>query len=235
VPTEEFRAAVPDFGEWGSLVAAGAPDDLQRFGLDAVDAAILYAERCAARGSSEAEYGGWRIPLGAEGVMGAVDALISGARPHEHIAVLERGEAQVIPLAVQADPRASKRNASEEHRRMRLLAEAVRDACEHREGRGIPLDLGHRGRDRVGAYVAGLRDAGVSSAEYWEYGTAHAVVLVWTGDEEDGTLTLALHVLPASWVSERRTKPAGDRLDVRWTISEILEPRGASAPPDTLV
>ena len=161
----------------------------------------------------------WRIPADAEVVVRNVEALLTGAAIGS-IPLVTRGDARIVPLAAQlgtptGDPR-------EQRHRMRLLADGIDGACEYRAGRGIRIDLARTGDDEVAAYTAALREANTTEATWWEIDQAHGVTLVWTGDENRGDLTLALHAVPISWVSERRTRPAARWIDVRWDPTDVV-------------
>lgn len=224
---KRFRVTMPAFGEWAPLLAASAPAAVNRFGLDSIDAAIEYAHALApsnARGEADAADSGWRVPAGSRDLMKAIDNVIDAATARSGIPVLLRGAASILPLAVQADSAGSARDPQEERRRMTDLAASIGAALEYREGRAIPVDLDRRADDGVTSYVTALRNAGATSAEWWAYGARHGVTIVWTGDEVDGNLTLALHVVPVGWVSERRTKAATDGIDVRWSRADVGAP-----------
>lgn len=222
-----LRVTMPTFGEWTPLLEASAPIVLDRFGVDSIPAAIALAHASApsnARVEADATDSGWRVPAGDRDLMKAIDNVIDALPARRGIPVLPRGAASILPLAVQADLEGSGRDPHEERRRMRDLAANVGAALEYREGRPIPVDFGRRADDRVTSYVTALRNAGATSADWWAYGARHGVTIVWTGDEADGTLALALHVVPASWVSTRRTKAAIDGVDVRWSIADVDTP-----------
>ncbi len=214
VDTSGLREAVPQFGEWHPLIAASRPAEATRVGDGAVAAAHALAAQVRHAGSDRGAVSDsmWRIPADAEIVVRNVEALLTGAAIGS-LPLVTRGDARIVPLAAQlgtptGDPR-------EQRHRMRLLADGIDGACEYRAGRGIRIDLARTGDDEVAAYTAALREANTTEATWWEIDQAHGVTLVWTGDENHGDLTLALHVVPISWVSERRTRPAARWIDVR--------------------
>ena len=232
VELEGFRLEMPAFGEWDQLVSAGAPADVDRFGLDAIDTAAAYEEALLAQGRvdqpSEVTRGaGWRVPALDRGVMDAVDAMLAGEPTRRDIPVLQRGSARLLPLALEADPTSTGRDPHEEEGRMRVVADAIRGACEYREGQAITFDLNQRGTDRVGSYASALRRANATAAQYWIYRDGHGLVLAWTGDAAKGTRALALHVVPAGWVTSRRGKPAIDHIDVAWSAKDVARAMGA--------
>lgn len=219
VDTGGLREAVPEFGQWHPLIDASRPPEVTRVGDGAAAAAHALAAQVRDAGSDRGAMSDsmWRIPADAEVVVRNVDALLTGAAI-DSLPLVTRGDARIVPLAAQlgtptGDPR-------EQRHRMRLLADGIDGACEYRAGRGIRIDLARTGDDEVAAYTAALREANTTEATWWEIDQAHGVTLVWTGDENRGDLTLALHVVPISWVSERRTRPAARWIDVRWDPTE---------------
>lgn len=224
---DAFRTRIPAFGEWDELLEASVPAPVDRFGVDSTVAASAYAlglVTSKSRGGTDAARSGWRIPASDRDVMKTIDAIIGGESTRHDIPVLLRGAATVVPVAVQADRIDSARAPGEELRRMTVLASRIRDALEHREGRAISLDLDRRGGDPAASYGTALRSAGVTSADWWMYGGRRGVALVWTGDETEGTLTLAVHIVPVTWVLEKQKKAATERIDVRWSRSDIDAP-----------
>jgi len=235
---DELREPVPEFGDWHPLVEASRPDEVTRTGDGAAAAAQAHVRSVLAAGAGAGRAGDsmWRVPADAEVVARHVDALVAGAGdearaevPTGRIPSFTRGDATIVPLAAQhgtqhGDPR-------EQRSRMRALAGDVDGAWEYRAGRGIPLDLARTGDDEVAAYTAALREAGATEATWWEVDPAHGVTLVWTGDENRGDLTLALHLVPIAWVSDRRTHRATARIDVRWSPAEVVPPASAASDP----
>lgn len=219
VPRDRFTSAVPGFDDLAAWVLPYAPDETGRYGADALPAARALAEAAAATGRGRTGVPAGRAAAVTErDVIRAVDALTSLGERSEAgagVDVLERGQAIVMPLARQVD--AADRDPSEESRRMSALADAIRDACEQREGRGIALDLDDVTDDSVGSYVSALREAGVTRATYWVWEADHGVVLAWAGDEAERSLSLALHVVPATWVSASRAEAPVEGIDVAWS------------------
>lgn len=237
LPTEGLQLPMPSFGDWAPIIAASAPADLDRFGTGAVDAALAYADECAARGVrsglGEPATDGWRVPLAGRGVMKALDTILDGGDVQDGIPVIARGHAQVLPLALQRHQPAPGRDPREERRRMHILADSIRSACEYQEGQQIPVELEREGDDSLASYARALRDAGATSAVWWVFRSASGVVLVWTGDETAANRTLSLHVVPAGWVSERHAEPGVEAIDVAWSADDLARALDA-ARPDTL-
>lgn len=238
-PVDEYRLAVPAFGQWEALLRASAPADTTRFGWDAIDAADEYARQCAAvgmpRGVNPSD-GGWRVAAAAPGVAAAIQAVLDGDRPRLGIPLIERGAARILPLMLQADPRLSGRDPWEDRHRVGALNDEIEQACEFFFGRQMSppsVDLQYRGDDQMAAYVAALRAAGATRAVWWVAG-GDGVVLVHTGDELRGDLALAVHVVPVGWVSDRNASPGGERVDVRWSRADVVAAEAGSldaSPP----
>lgn len=237
VSVEAFRSSVPLFGEWQPLLDASTPASLVRFGLDSIDAAIAYAEKCASQGAvreddSNQASEGWRVSASDRDVMRAIDAIIDDDPVPGGIPVFTRGAVQVVPLAAQTNSRASAQDSHEEQRRMTVLAAEIRDACEQREGRAISVDLDYDGADSLGSYISALKSAGATAAQWWEFRQTHGVALVWSGDTPTGTLSLALHVVPVSWVSARQATAAIGGIDLEWSETDVTGWQAAPQPTD---
>lgn len=223
---EGFRIETPVFGEWDPLVRRLEPSSTGRFGLESIDEAIAFADRCvvqasAGAGDSAPDRRSWRVSVGADDLLRAVDAAIVGRDVSDKIVVLERGEARILPLAVQFDVKDAV-DPSEVRRRMSVLGASIADAMEQREGRGIPVDLTYDASDSVASYTAALRAGGATEALWWECGQKHGVALVWSTDEFADRLSLALHIVPGSWVSARQAGTAVDGIDVRWSARDVI-------------
>lgn len=87
------------------------------------------------------------------------------------------------------------------------------------------------GRGSIASYVAALRAAGASRANVWKYSETTGLALVRVDGEAGQTTSLALHIVPASWVSgppigiaKRRARDwaAVEGIDLRWTWSEVV-------------
>lgn len=228
VPVDGHRLPVPRFGEWGALLMASAPEEMTRFGWEALDAADEYARRCAAGGVARAAddpNGGWRIGVTAPGVVAAVRSVVEGDTPQGPVPVLERGAARIVPLMVQPDPRVSGRDPWEDRHRFETISDEVVEACEFAFGRQATppaLDLDRQGEDAAGAYAAALRAAGATRAVWWT-SDGRGIVLVLTGDELHGDLTSAIHIVPEGWVAGRATAADAQRLDLGWSRDDVAD------------
>jgi hypothetical protein len=228
IATENLAVPVPEFGEWDELLRRSAPAEVERFGAGAAAAAREYAASApgvdapnVAAVDAPEPTSGWLIPLTGRDVVRGIDAVVSGTGLPPEFQVITRGPARIIPLAVQADL-ASNRDAGEEVRRMRSLSNGIDMELDHREGRGIDLEFdANHWSDTVDAYVESLRAADVDAARYWGFkNNQTAVVIVWSGDEVDGTRKLALHVVPSSWVSDRYPGELS-RVDLHWGVDRV--------------
>lgn len=211
--------AMPEFGEWAELLEASALPAVSRFGPDAIDAAIALAGVAVERGSLVS--GTWRVPATDRDTARVVDAVVDGSPlPRLDIPVWHRGAAVIVPLMAQGDLGGGGRDAHEELRRADALAKKLAGAFEYRAGAPLDVDLDLRGDDRVASYSRALRAAGVTRAWWWTLGDS-GVVIVWSGDELAGTLTLAVHVVPVSWVWDRKTKPGSVDVDLGWGVDDV--------------
>lgn len=228
VPVDDRRLAVPGFGEWEALLQASVPVVVTRFGWEAIEAADEYAQRCASVGTlrgSDRTDGGWRVGTAAPGVAAAIEAVLAGGVPRAGIPLLTRGGARILPLMVQPDPRVSGRDPWEDRHRLDVFDDQIVQSCEFFYGRqAMPprLDLAYRGDDRMGAYAAALREAGATRAVWWMSDT-RGIVLVQTGDELVGDLTLAVHIVPLGWVWDVKTSRGGERVDLRWSLTDVTD------------
>lgn len=141
--------------------------------------------------------------------------------------VLVRGSAKILPLAWLGD--GSGASAEE----IAAFASQMQAAGMHWAGNWRVLDLAERRNDSVGSFAAALRAAGVTKADCWTYSETIGVALVWAGAEGEGTMSLALQVLPVSWVSERRAERAVRGIDVRWSWADVVALRRESIAAET--
>lgn len=224
-----YRLAIPDFGEWSPLLDSSTPPELERFGIEALDALTSFAEDGVHAGPThrgqDAPGEGWRVSASVGDIMGAVDAVVAGSSSTSSVPVLDRGAAHVLPLALQAGPD-SGRPADEELRRITVLADGVRDACDHRAGHGIAVPLLEADAGD-GSYGAALRAAHATEATFWEFDSEHAVVLVWQRQGlENPAFALCIQVIPASWVSPSRDAVALDDGVLNWSSADVIGRRG---------
>ena len=220
--SEQERIDVPEFGAWSALIAASAPSDVSRFDLDAIEAAEEYVRAAIAAGEPLAVPGRWSLSASASTVLGTVTALTAFEPTPSLVPVIERDAAKILPVFVQgASPRQSGLDAREEQRRVDDLASDLAGAFEFAAGRPIAFPLDQRGDGPVAEYAASLRDANARTAQWWTLNET-GVVVVRSGDEDAGDLALAVHLVPARWVSGRSGTPTGRApTDLRWSRAEI--------------
>lgn len=226
LPIDHLRLPVPDFGDWQAILEMSQPEHPDRSGAESTAAARAYASQLIAAGdvavpSAATAQAGWRVAVDAEAVLRTIDAIREARRAD--IPVIARGAARIVPLFAQGDPQTSGRDPREERRRMLLLADSIRDACDQRGGRASSFDLDQHGDGRAASYAAALRAAGAWKVQWWVFDPSHGAALVLTGSEHAGDLTLALHLVPPSWVSPRRAATESGDIDVRWTHADLVE------------
>jgi hypothetical protein len=134
--------------------------------------------------------------------------------------VLVRGRAIILPLAWRGDPTGDGGDgvSSEE---IEAFASQMQAAGMQWAGPWRAPDLNGTRRDSIGSYLTALRDAGATRADWWTYTETVGLALVWAGGDEQGTRSLALHVVPASWVSEPRAGKPVEGIDIRWSWAEV--------------
>lgn len=139
-----------------------------------------------------------------------------------NVPVLVRGEVKILPLAWWGAPDHGY-NPYAEPAQIRSFASHVQGAALHRAGPWSEMDLAADSDDSIGSYRAALRDAGVTRADCWAYSDSLGVVMVWSGDEAEGTRSLALHIVPADWVLDRLARDPVDGIDVHWSWADVIE------------
>ncbi|MBT2584473.1 hypothetical protein J7I86_01150 [Arthrobacter sp. ISL-95] len=136
--------------------------------------------------------------------------------------ILVRGLAKILPLAWRGHPR-SGFNPGVSSSEIAVFASRMQSAGMYWAGPWRVLDLETRSSDSIGSYTAALRSAGATHVDCWTYSEAVGLALVWAGSEDAGTMSLALHMVPASWVSEPRAKKAVPGVDVGWSWAEVID------------
>lgn len=153
----------------------------------------------------------------------ALDAQADGWLSPEN-PVLVRGQATILPLAWRGDPRGTGVDPEE----IAAFASQMQNAGMYWAGNWRVLSLADRRADSIGSYTSALREAGATAVDCWTYSETTGLALVRAGDEEEGTLSLALHVVPVSWVSEPRARKAVHGIDVRWSWADVVALRAAA-------
>ena len=138
--------------------------------------------------------------------------------------VLVRGEATILPLAWRGRPD----GAGVDPEEISTFASQMQNAGMYWAGSWRVLPLDDTRSDSIGSYTAALREAGATQVDCWTYSETTGLALVTAGDEDAGTLSLALHVVPVSWVSERWIGKPVRGIDVRWSWDDVVALRSAS-------
>lgn len=212
-----MRRFLPPSGASGTLDGDLHRDDAVSFGPGSVVSGALlpYAGRTALRS-----------PDGPP--TGALDAAADGwAAPS--VPVLVRGAARIVPLAwwggSDAVPRGIRREEFD------AFAAQLQAAGEQWAGTWRVLDLTEVRTDSMGSYTAALRASEATRADVWIMSEQTGLALVWAGAAEEGTLSLALHIVPSSWVSESCAMKPVRGIDVAWSWSDVVALAGPVAIP----
>ncbi|WP_309066647.1 hypothetical protein [Microbacterium sp.] len=147
------------------------------------------------------------------------------------VPVLVRGDVRILPLAWRGDP-SSGYNPYAEPGQLKAFASRMQDAGMHRAGPWAVMDLSERRADSIGSYTEALRSSGATKANRWVFPEGVGVALVWAGDEAAGDWSLAVHVVPASWVSERLVAGPVEGIDVTWSWADVIRLDAARADAD---
>jgi len=235
VETAPWSQPVPTFGRWAGIVDVSRPSDDRRFGSAASDAALTLAlddlggeDVTGAPGLVSFDpSGGWTMAATDRQIFEIAMAVAGGAPAPYGATVLSRGSARIIPLGVQSraedggDP-------IESERRMAALDEDLRSLLSYRTQDPVQFLASQRGwydTEATAVHFDLLRAAGVTSAWYSFLPPTeqHAVMRVWAGDLARGTRTLALHVVPGHWCSDRRQGDPPRDVDLHWGRDDLLD------------
>lgn len=152
--------------------------------------------------------------------------------------VLVRGPVRIIPLAWLGSPEGS--GASPEE--IAAFTDTMLSYAAYVGRAWSRLDLEDPPFDGIRPYAVALRDGGATRVDYWMYSEEIGHALVHAGDAEAGTMSLALHLVPAPWLSERlseqasrrkRSRPIPPKPDLRWSWSEVIALHGARLAADS--
>jgi hypothetical protein len=141
----------------------------------------------------------------------AHDGWLSSCSP-----VLVRGQMRILPLAWAGD------GTGASQQEIAALASKIQSAGMHWAGNWRTLDdlKQYRG-DSIRSYLSALAASGATRVNSWTYTAAIGLALVWTGGAAGEVASLALHVVPSSWVSERHARKAVRGIDARWSWAEV--------------
>lgn len=153
---------------------------------------------------------------------GVLDATADGWLSPE-IPVLVREPARILPLAWWGAPGRG-HDPDAEPSAIARFARRLLDACMYASGPWRSIDLSSGPSDSTGSYAAALRASGVTQADRFVDVRRHlGVVVVRAGDEVAGTRSLAVHVVPESWVFEPAARGPVAGIDVRWSWADVVE------------
>ena len=133
--------------------------------------------------------------------------------------ILIKGEARVLPLGWRGQPDGDGVTAQE----IVTFASRMQDAGMYFVGPWRVPNLAEQRGDSIGSYAAALVASGATHVDCWTFSQSLGLALVWAGDDDAGTMSLAFHVVPASWVSEPRAAKSVPGIDVRWSWSEVVD------------
>lgn len=137
--------------------------------------------------------------------------------------VLVRGEARILPLAWRGDV-ASGHGAAVVSAEIEELASQMTISGLYWGGNWSDLDyLREAQKNSVASYVSALLDAGTTRGNFWGLRGDIALGLIWAGDETEGTMSLALHVVPTSWAIQRHAEKPVAGIDLRWSWADVIE------------
>lgn len=142
--------------------------------------------------------------------------------------VLVRRQVKILPLAWRGD--ADSNGGGVTHAEIAGFASQMQNAGMYWAGNWRVPDLSEKRSDSIGSYLAALRDAGATRVNWWTYSESVGIALVWAGQVEDGTMSLALHIVPVGWVSERHAGKAVRGIDVRWSWAEVSALASSRSP-----
>ena len=184
------------------------------------DATVSFGPASVSEGSI-LPYEGRAMLLSPHGLPpGALDVRADGWLSPD-VPILVRGLARIIPLAWSGDPQSGHGRAVTAED-IAAFASRVQAAGEQWAGIWRVLALEDDRTDSIGSYTAALRQSGATHADCWTYSETVGVALVRAGSDREGTGSLALHIVPAGWVSEPRAgKPVRD-VDVSWTWGDVV-------------
>jgi hypothetical protein len=223
---------LPSFGQWAEITRASSPDAADRFGPDAVSAARSFAfddlgdgDRPAGRRMLDGGRG-WVSDLAAQQLFEAAAAVAHGRQVSPGAIVLRRGAAVIIPVAHQGT--ATPEGTAAFERRLTSLEGDLRGLLAFRTQDPVQFLAADRGwyeSEATAAYFDLLKAAGVTSAWYSFLRPTEefAVVRVTAGELSRGDLSLALHVVPGHWCSDRRRGQSPTDLDLRWGPADLAD------------
>lgn len=166
----------------------------------------------------------------AQGVPAGVLGATRDGWAEPNVPVLVRGQVKIVPLAWWGAEDQGY-NPYAEPKQIASFASHIQGAALHRAGPWSEMDLQTDSDDSVGSYRNALRESGATRADCWAYSDELGIALVWAGTEADGTRSLALHIIPASWGINRFAIDTVDGIDLTWSWTDVVD-LAASTPAD---
>lgn len=143
--------------------------------------------------------------------------------------ILVRGSVRILPLAWRGDPQAGY-NAYADPTQMTKFAFNVQSTGMYWSGPWRTLaELDEHHGNSIRSYVDALSAGGATQVSSWTYSGTVGLALVRAGVDDEGTGSLALHIVPVSWVSERHATGPVQHIDVRWSWAEVIDLHTARA------
>ncbi len=139
------------------------------------------------------------------------------------IPILVRGEVRIIPVAWVGSPDRAF-NPDADTNAIKDFARHLLDTGMYHDGPWEQIDLSAEPVDSIGSYAAALRTSGATKADRFVYVEDHlGVVVVWAGDEGAGNRSVAVHIVPESWVFERSAGGPVEGIDVSWSWAKVID------------
>jgi len=137
--------------------------------------------------------------------------------------VLVRGAGRIFPLAWRGDV-ASGHGAAVVSAEIDEFASKMRDSGLYWGGNWSDFDrLQEAKKNSIASYASALLDSGATRGNFWVLTGSIALGLIWAGEEAEGTMSLALHVVPSNWVSQNHPAKPVAGIDLRWSWADVIE------------
>ncbi|WP_404474684.1 hypothetical protein [Microbacterium aerolatum] len=144
----------------------------------------------------------------------AIDAQTDGWLSKDN-PVLVHGSLTILPLAWAGDGSGATPDE------IAKFASQMQAAGMQWAGNWRVLNLDERRSDSIGSYTTALRAAGATEVDCWTYSETVGIALVLS-EADAGAGTLALHIVPSGWVSDRRAGKPVRGIDARWSWADVV-------------
>lgn len=203
---------------------ADAASPVAAFEFESIDSGAILPISGAKIANAVASWMTALTPLDAQGIRWVA----------QDLPVISRSDAWIVPLSWEPhDPVGGDARRHDLSARTNRMWLAIRNWCSHEFGEAVAVDLSV-GRDGRG-YVNELVRRGASRANWWRSGD-WALVLVVSSEPSAAAESMALHIVPVGYVSERRPSKKVPPLDLRWSWADVvaLAKRPTSFAPASL-